>query len=292
MDRHEEIRGFLSSRRARLSPAEAGTPAYTGKRRVPGLRREEVAFMASVSTEYYTRLERGKAQNVSAEVLNAVADALRLDAAEREHLFNLFDAPQPRKTAPRPTVTRLRPAVQAILDSLPSPAIVQNERLDVVGSNALARALYAPMFAAEGPVPNRARFAFLHDAAHDFYQDWDASVRNVAALVHAAVGRNPRDAALVQLVGELTTGSPVFSELWAEHDVLRYRNCPKSYHHPEVGDLTVSVEPLELSMDAGLTMMVYGAEPGSASMDALNLLASWNAPEYRRDDQSAGSTSA
>lgn len=282
MDRETEIRGFLSSRRARLSPQDAGVISTVGKRRVPGLRREEVAYLAGVSVEYYTRLERGRATGVSREVLDAVARALHLDGAEREHLLDLFDTPVPRAAASRPARARLRHTAQAVLDSMSGPAIVQNDRLDIVGANALGRALYSSLFERADAVPNVARFAFLDDRAREFYLEWDRVSRNLVALLHTAAGRNPRDAHLVQLVGELSTRNSEFSALWAQHDVLRYRVGPKRYRHPAVGDLEFIGESFDLSRDPGLTMIAYVVEPESPTAEAISLLASWTAPPLDR----------
>ena len=218
------------------------------------------------------------ATGVSREVLDAVARALHLDGAEREHLLDLFDTPVPRTTSARPAKARLRATAQAVLDSMSGPAIVQNDRLDVIGANALGRALYSPLFERGDGVPNVARFAFLDDRAREFYREWDLVSRNLVALLHTAAGRNPRDSHLVHLIGELSTHDPDFSALWAQHDVLRYRVGPKRYRHPAVGDLEFIGESFDLSRAAGLTMIAYVVEPGSPTAEAMSLLASWTAP--------------
>ncbi len=282
MDYQVEIRDFLTTRRARLTPERAGVPAYSGTRRVPGLRREEVAHLAGVSVDWYTRLERGRTNGVSPQVLDAVARALQLDAVEREHLFDLVRAASPRTVASRSTrrATRQRvdPGLQAVLDSMTTPALVQDLRLDLVATNQLGRALY-PHADDTGPAPfNFARFVFLDPRASEFYRDWGLAARNQAALLRAAAAKNPHDEGLIQLVGQLSTQSGDFRALWASHDVLKYRTGPKRYHHPLVGDLTFHAQQFQLSTDPGLVMLVYTAEAGSPTDDALQLLASWTAP--------------
>ncbi len=256
VDYQAEIRDFLTSRRARLTPEQAGVPAYHGARRVPGLRREEVAHLAGVSVDWYTRLERGRTNGVSPQVLDAVARALQLDAVEREHLFNLVRAAHPRTVATRnprrPARRSVDPGVQAVLDSMTTPALVQNLGLDLAASNQLGRAIY-PHAADTGPAPfNFARFVFLDPRAQEFYRDWKLAAQNQAALLRAAAAKNPHDEGLIQLVGQLSTQSEDFRALWASHDVLKYRTGPKRYHHPLVGDLTFNAQQFQLSTDPGL----------------------------------------
>jgi transcriptional regulator with XRE-family HTH domain len=282
VDYQAEIRDFLTTRRARLTPEQAGVPAYSGTRRVPGLRREEVAHLSGVSVDWYTRLERGKVTGVSAEVLEAVARALQLDDVEREHLFDLVRAARPRTAASRnrrrATGQRLDPGVQAVLDSMTTPALVQNARLDLLATNQLGRAIY-PHIDDTAPAPfNFARFVFLDPRARDFYRDWELAARNNAALLRAAAAKDPHDEALIRLVGQLSTQSAEFRDLWASHNVLKYRSCAKRYHHPLVGDLTFGSQQFHLSTDPGLVMLAYTVEAGSPTSDALQLLASWTSP--------------
>jgi transcriptional regulator with XRE-family HTH domain len=281
MDTRTEIREFLTSRRARISPDETGLPSY-GARRVPGLRREEVAILAGVSVDYYTRLERGDLGGVSENVLEALARALKLDDAERAHLFDLARAAKPT-SAPRrrrPTKQRMRPSVQHLLDGLTgAAALVHNARLDNLAANQLGRALYSDLFAAaRGPGPvNSARYVFLEPSARDFYVDWDRAASDVAAVLRSAAGRDPYDRDLSDLVGELSTQSELFRTHWAAHNVRFHETGVKDFHHSVVGDLTLTYNRMELSADPGRTIMAYTAEPGSKSAEALNLLGSWAA---------------
>jgi transcriptional regulator with XRE-family HTH domain len=280
MSNSEEIGDFLSSRRARITPEQAGLPAYGGKRRVPGLRREEVSLLAGISVEYYTRLERGNARGVSESVLEGIARALQLDDAERAHLIDLVRAANASKPARRrPAQQRVRPSVQRILDSMTGiPAFVQNGRLDVLYANGLARALFGNMVSASGDdSPNAARFVFLDPRATEFYREWENVANDVVALLRAEAGRDPYDRALSDLVGELSTRSEDFRVRWAAHNVRFHRTGIKKLYHPVVGDLELSFEGLELPGDPGQTIFAYMAEPNSASQEALNLLASWTA---------------
>jgi transcriptional regulator with XRE-family HTH domain len=280
MDTRNEIREFLRSRRARITPDHAGLRTYGGgRRRVPGLRREEVALLAGVSVDYYTRLERGNASGVSETVLEALARALQLDDAERAHLFDLARATQ-TSTSPRRrrAKQRIRPSVQHMLDAMAGvPAFVRNGRLDILGANRLGRALYSAHFDSPAQPPNTARFVFLDDHATTFYTDWDRVAHDVVAILRAEAGRDPYDRELSDLIGELSTRSEPFRTLWAAHNVRTHDTGIKRFHHPVVGELTVGFEAMELVADPGLTMFVYTAEPGSKSEQSLNLLASWTA---------------
>jgi transcriptional regulator with XRE-family HTH domain len=272
-----DIAEFLTSRRAKITPEQAGLPTY-GRRRVKGLRREEVASLAGVSVEYYRRLERGNVTGVSELVLEGLARALQLDDAERAHLFDLARAANPATPKrPRPVKHRIRPVVQRILDQVDAPALVRNSRLDHVGANAFGRALYAPMFESREQPPNSARFTFLEPAAVDFYPDWDVVASELVAHLRSEAGANPYDRKLSDLVGELSTRSDEFRVRWAAHNVRFHRTGTKRIHHPVVGDLELSYETMELSADAGLTVAIFTAELGSASQQALDLLASWTA---------------
>jgi transcriptional regulator with XRE-family HTH domain len=279
VDNRADLREFLASRRARITPQQAGLPTYGGHRRVPGLRREEVALLAGVSVEYYIRLERGNAHGVSESVLEALARALQLDEAERAHLFDLARASsatsRPRR---RPAQQRVRPGVQQLLDAMTDvPAFVQNGRLDVLAANPLGRALYSDLFDGvdTGPPPNHARYTFLDPRAADFYPDWNLAAGTGVALLRAEAGRNPDDRVLTELIGELTTRSERFSALWATHDVRLHTTGTKHFRHRVVGDLSLAYESLDLAADQGQTLLTYTAEPGSTSHQALRFLASW-----------------
>ncbi len=281
MDNRREVRDFLISRRGKLTPEQAGLPAHGGTRRVEGLRRSEVAQLAGVSVEYYTQLERGNVRGASDGVLEAVARALRLDEAERAHLFDLARAAGSGLRR-GPAAQRVRPGVQRILDGQSSPAWAMNDRGDIVATNLLGRALNAPLF--DDPVRpvNVARFRFLNPRAAGYFRDWDGTGRDTVAALRAAAGRNPYDKALTDLIGELTSRSEEFRTRWAAHDVRLHRTGTKRLHHPVVGDLDLAYEGLDLPSDPGLTLFVYTAEPGSGSQQALDLLASWAATPARQ----------
>ncbi len=279
MDSRNEIRDFLISRRARITPEQAGLPAYGGNRRVSGLRREEVAMLAGVSVDYYIRMERGNARGVSDSVLENLARALRLDDAERAHLYDLARAANNGARAPRrPARQQVRPAVQRLLDAMTmAPVYVRNARMDVLAANRLGRALFAPLFGSPAKPVNLARFIFLDPAAAEFYQEWDRLASDTVALLRAEAGRNPTDRALSDLIGELSTRSDIFRIRWADHNVRQHKSGIKHFHHPVVGDISLAYESLELVADPGLVLNGYSAEPGTASEDALSLLASWAA---------------
>jgi transcriptional regulator with XRE-family HTH domain len=277
VDNRNEIREFLTSRRARITPQQAGLVAYGRNRRVPGLRREEVALLAGVSIDYYTQLERGKLNGVSTSVLDALAGALQLDEAERAHLFDLA---RTASTTPRPRrrpAQQVRPGLRQIADAMTeAPAFVRNGRLDILYANRLAQALYSPVYADPARPVNLARFAFLDPRATEFYPDWEDAAHTTVALLRTEAGRDPYNRDLSNLVGELSTRSEEFRTRWAAHNVRLHRTGVKSFHHPAVGDLSLNFEAMELPGDTGLTMTAYSAEPGSASADALKLLASWS----------------
>jgi transcriptional regulator with XRE-family HTH domain len=281
MDHRAETRDFLTTRRARLTPEQAGLPAYGTTRRVPGLRREEAAMLAGVSVDYYTRLERGNLTGVSDSVLDALVRALHLNEAERDHLYDLA---RQANTSPRARATRrrttpdVRPAVQQLLDAMTSaPAYVRNGRLDILGANHLARAVFAPVFQNPTGRPNLARFVFLDPASPDFYRDWEQLAEDVVALLRTEAGRDPYDKDLTDLIGELSTRSDRFRTWWAAHDVRLHRSGAKRLRHPLVGDITLTYESMDLTADQNLRLNAYSAEPGSPDQDALNLIASWAA---------------
>jgi len=282
MDAAAEIREFLTTRRARLTPAQAGLPDYGGRRRVPGLRREEVALLAGMSVEYYVRFERGNALGLSGEILDGIARALRLDDAERRHLDDLVqaatDGARPSRRRAAAHEQRVGSGVLRLLDAMTGvPALVQNGRMDVVAINALGRALFAGLDARPGRPANFARFLFLDARARDFYRDWDDSARQIVSLLRAESGRSPRDAHLAELIAELRGHSDEFAGLWLEHDVDEHGTGAKRLRHPDVGDLDLGYEAMQLSGDPGLLFLAWTAEPGSASQDALRLLGSLSA---------------
>lgn len=281
MDNRTEVREFLVSRRAKISPEQAGLPAGDN-RRVPGLRRAEVAALAGVSIEYYAKLERGVLAGVSTGVLDAIARALRLDDAERAHLFDLAQAAngsgllRPRRRRARQWTPHR--SLQWTLDAVTAgPAFVRNGRMDLLATNRLARAFYDRVYADPQRPPNLARFTFLDEAAHDFYPDWDSAADICVAILRTEAGRDPRDKDLHDLVGELCTRSAEFRTRWGTHDVRHHGTGAKRFRHHVVGDLTLAYEGLEMAAEPGLTLTVYAAEPGSPSEDALRLLASWAA---------------
>jgi transcriptional regulator with XRE-family HTH domain len=281
VDSSNEIREFLATRRARISPAQAGLATY-GRRRVPGLRREEVAMLAGVSTDYYARLERGNLTGVSDSVMEALARALRLDEAECAYLHDLArtanTAPRARRQpAPKQQV---RPVTQRILDGMTAlPAIVLNGRLDLLAANRLGSALYSPVYADPSRPVNLARFCFLNPHATALYPHWDDAANTTVAMLRIEAGRNPYDRALSDLIGELSTLSETFRNRWATHNVALHRAGAKQFHHPVVGDLRLAYEVMDLSADTGLTLTAYSPEPDSPSADALALLASWAATQ-------------
>jgi transcriptional regulator with XRE-family HTH domain len=282
-DMRAEVREFLSSRRARLTPEQAGLPAYGGHRRVAGLRREEVAVLAGVSVHYYIRLERGDLAGASESVLDAVAAALRLDDAEREHLFDLARAAGPGRKSKRQdkTAVTVRPPVRQVLDAITdAPAWVRNGRHDIIAANTLGRALYAPVFDDPHRPVNTTRFTYLNHAAREFWRDYGQIAHDAAAMLRLEAGRNPHDPGLISLVGELSTQSELFRQQWASRDVKYHRNGTKRIRHPVVGDLDLNFESMELTSEPGLVLNVYTAPAGSPAADALKLLASWAATRH------------
>ena len=272
-----EIREFLSTRRGRITPERAGLRAYGTRRRVSGLRREEVAMLAGISVEYYTQLERGSVSGVSEDVLDAVARALQLDEVERNHLLDLVRAAKQRPTNRRKTQERVRPGVQRLLESMTyAAAFVRNSRLDILSANALGSSLYSEVFANPARPANLARFVFLDRRARDFYVDWDGIADAAAGSLRAAAGRDPYDRALTDLVGELSMRSADFRERWAAHDVRQYETGVQRFRHPLVGELTLGYEALSVTSEVDQTIVAYTAEAGSPAAEALQRLASWS----------------
>lgn len=285
MDNRNEVREFLMSRRAKVTPEQAGLTA-SGNRRVPGLRRNEVALLADVSVEYYAKIERGNLAGVSDGVLEAIAHALRLDDAEHEYLFELaraaHGAAEPvRRRKPKKWVAResLLRALEVIASG---PAFVRNGRMDILATNPLGAAFYDEVL--DGPGRgNLARYQFLDERARDFYPDWDAAADVVVAILRTEAARDPRDKELHDLIGELSTRSDEFRTRWGAHNVRRHGTGTKRFHHHLVGDITLSYEGMELTSEPGLSFLIYTAEAGSPSQERLDLLASWAAADRRRE---------
>ena len=282
MDNHSEVREFLMSRRAKVTPDQVGLPAGSN-RRVTGLRRTEVASLAGVSVEYYAKLERGSIAGASSSVLDAIARALLLDDTERAHLFDLARAAdgvplsgRPRRRASKTAANR--PSLQWVLSSIVGGiAVVTNQHQDVLATNELGRAFYSPIIGDGGRTPNLARFQFLDPASRDFYPDWELFAEMCVAIMRARAGRDPENRQLHDLVGELSTRSDTFRTLWGAHDVRSHGAGTKRFNHPVVGELVLAYEELTITADPGLVLMVYTAEPGSTSAERLRLLASWAA---------------
>ncbi|WEK61239.1 MAG: helix-turn-helix transcriptional regulator [Candidatus Microbacterium colombiense] len=284
MDNRAEVREFLMTRRARVTPDAAGLTAGSN-RRVAGLRRSEVATLAGVSVEYYAKLERGAIAGASASVLDAVAWALQLDDAERAHLLDLARAADgiPTSGRSRRRVTRPhepRPSLSWALDAMTEGvAFVRDARHNLLATNSLGRAFYSPVIGDGGRTPNLARFQFLDPASHDFYPDWELFARMCVGVMRAEAGRDPHDKGLQDLVGELSTRSDTFRTLWASHDVRTHGAGTKRFLHPVVGELVLAYEALDVTADPGNVMTIYTAEPGSPSAERLRLLASWAAEQ-------------
>jgi transcriptional regulator with XRE-family HTH domain len=283
VDNRVEVREFLTSRRAKITPERAGLP-IAGQRRVPGLRRSEVAALAGMSVEYYAKLERGSLAGVSAGVLDALARALQLDDAERTHLLRLAHEAdgsnailRPRR---RPKQWTVRPSLQWSLDAISAPAILGNNRMDLLAANHLGRAMYSDLYTDPTSPPNFARHTFLDSAAHRFYPDWALAADMCVANLRTAAGKDPHDKDLHDLVGELSTRSDDFRHRWGAHNVRTHGAGVKHFHHHIVGDLTLAYESLDLRAEPDLTLTIYTAEPDSPTAHALALLASWAPTEH------------
>lgn len=284
MDVPNEIREFLSSRRARITPEQAGLPAYGGNRRVKGLRREEVAMLAGVSVDYYVRMERGSLSGASETVLDSLASALQLDEAERDHLFALArESGASGSRRKRKAPGTLRPQLLQILEAITdAPAWIRNGRHDVLAMNDLARALYSPVLADPRRPANTTRFVYLHpEEAERFFVDYDKISRDAAAMLRLEAGTNPHDENLIALVGELSTRSELFRQRWASQDVRFHRSGRKRLNHPAVGQLDLDFEAMPLPSEPGLQLNVYTAAAGTPTADGLKLLASWAASQER-----------
>ncbi|MDT2005690.1 helix-turn-helix domain-containing protein [Rhodococcus opacus] len=287
MDLRDDVQQFLTGMRARLTPEAAGVTVFGGERRVPGLRREEVAQLAGVSTAYYTRMERGNLRGVSESVLRSLARSLHMNDAETQHLFDLArsctERVRPSRTKPQ---SRLPQRAAQLLDSMPDVPTVALGRLgDLVGANALGRALFPHVFPDNGEPLNHTRYLFLDDRSRDFYVDWERNARQVVSGLRLLAGRDPSDRALMALVGELATHSPEFRTWWAGHTVTIHTSGTKAIRHPVVGELTVAFETLTLASTPDVRIVTYLADPGSSSADALDLLRSWVATSRTSDER-------
>ncbi|CAL9675445.1 hypothetical protein SUDANB15_07725 (plasmid) [Streptomyces sp. enrichment culture] len=281
MDNQEEVSAFLKSRRARITPEQAGLPVY-GHRRVPGLRRGEVAMLAGMSVEYYTRLERGNLAGASDSVLDALAQALRLNDTEREHLYALARAAGPGapRGRRRPKKATVRPSVLRIVEGLhDQPAYVRNNRMDILAANPLARALHCELFETGAEPVNTCRFVFLDPRATRLYPDWERVAREGVGVLRVEAAKNPYDRELSNLIGELSTRSDAFRTMWGAHGVHVFTEGTKRFLHPAVGEMELVHESLNLPGDEGLALTVYSADPGTPAADALKLLASWAATQ-------------
>lgn len=283
MDNRAEVREFLISRRAHVAPEQVGLTTGSN-RRVKGLRRSEVATLAGLSVEYYTRLERGAISGASPQVLESIARALNLDDAERAHLFDLAHAASPIARPPRRRNSKSyvpHQSLQWALDAVTAgPAFVRNGRMDLLAVNPLARAFYKDCYDMPGQAPNIARFTFLDQRAHEFYPDWDAFAEITVSILRTEAGRDPHNKELHDLIGELSTRSEEFRTRWGAHNVRHHGTGFKTFNHPVVGEMTLAFEGLEMAAEPGLTLTIYAAEPGSPSAERLQLLASWAASEY------------
>ncbi|MBD8104690.1 MULTISPECIES: helix-turn-helix domain-containing protein [Plantibacter] len=292
MDDRADVREFLMTRRARLTPELAGLTAGPN-RRVAGLRRSEVAALAGVSVEYYAKLERGAIAGASSTVLDAIARALQLDEAERTHLFDLARAAdgvplsgRPRRRAAKNPATR--PSLHWMLDAITDGiAFVRNTHQDLLATNELGRAFYSPVIGDGGRTPNLARFQFLDPASRDFYPDWDVFAEMCVSVMRAEAGRDPHDKGLHDLVGELSTRSDAFRTLWGAHNVRTHGTGTKRFNHPIVGEMTFAYEELAITADPGHVVLVYTAEPGSPSAERLQLLANWAASQREAEQRDA-----
>ncbi|MFF3517581.1 helix-turn-helix transcriptional regulator [Streptomyces sp. NPDC002573] len=280
----EDIRTFLTSRRARITPKEAGLPDFGGRRQVSGLRRSEVAQLAAISVEYYTRIERGNVGGVSEDILDSLARALRLDDVERAHLAALVRAANnPHRVPDRDGGTsHVRPSLQQILDAMTgAAAFVRNAHLDILATNAFARALYTEALDSDEQPPNLARFVFCDPRARRFYRDWEGIAHDAVGSLRTEAARNPADTDLADLIDELATCSEEFAQRWDDHDVEYYRSGGQRFHHPDVGDLDLDYDALEVPADPGLTIVTYTLAPTGRHAAAFARLYGSQAPTRR-----------
>ena len=287
MDRRQDAAEFLKSRRDRIKPDRVGIFG-SGRRRVPGLRREEVAFLAGVSVDYYVRMERGDLRGVSPEVLESLARALRLDDAETAYLHDLARTagPQSARRRSRTADPSMRPSLRRFIDAVTGAAVwVRDRRMEFVAANELGRALFAPVLDDGG---NTARFVFFNPAAKEFFPDWERNADQIVATLRSYAGRHPLDKGLTDLIGELVTRSEDFRLRWAAHDVRFHRTGVKRLHHPEVGGLELGYEAVDLPLNPGWSMFAYTAEPATPSAERLGLLGSLAATAGRDEARHQG----
>ncbi len=276
---HRELADFLRRARSQLDPDRVGLPSDGRVRRVPGLRREEVARLAQVSTDYYTRLEQGRRITPSLAVVEAIARALELDEAGRQHLIHLFGPTAPRTGRPAPN-QRPRQGLHQLLDALhATPALLLGRRTVVLAANRLARALLTDFEAMPAKERNYARWLFLDADAHERLVDWDTQARAVVENLRLDAGRNPDDPATQALVGQLSIASPQFARWWEEHHVHQRTFGDKRFRHPIVGELTLQYETLVTPGDPEQALFLFTAEPRSQAAEALGLLTSWTMSE-------------
>ncbi|PBC39418.1 transcriptional regulator [Rhodococcus sp. ACS1] len=281
MDLRREVQQFLTGMRARLTPEEAGVTIFGGERRVPGLRREEVAQLAGVSTTYYTRMERGNLRGASESVLQSLARTLHMNEVETQHLFDLARASEGARTSRFKPQSSLPQRATQLLDAMGDvPAVALGRIGDLVGANSLGRALFPHLFPENGEPLNHTRYLFLDDRSREFYVNWEHSARQSVSGLRLLAGRDPGDRALMALVGELATHSPEFRTWWAGHTVTVHTSGTKSIRHPVVGELTVAFETLALGSTPDVRIATYLADPGTPSADALDLLRSWVATTH------------
>lgn len=278
MASNPDVQQFLTAMRGRITPEQAGLAVFGGERRVPGLRREEIAQLAGVSTAYYTRMERGDLSGVSESVLYALVRAFALDEAESAHLFDLARAATGPRRAPRSKPTpRVSPQLALLIDAMDVPALAMTQLGDSVASNPMGRALFPDLFPPDQPSLNGTRYLFLDDRARLFYPDWEKTAREAVSGLRLMAGHDPSDRALMAMVGELATLSIEFRTWWGGHTVRTHFSGTKSIHHPVVGDMTLGFEVLALPSTPGLSLITYITEPATPSADAMNLLRSWAA---------------
>ena len=281
LDRRAELSEFLRTRRARLKPEDVGLPDFGRHRRVPGLRREELAQLAGVSVAYYTRLEQGNGQNVSAEVLDSIARALRLTGAEHAHLTHLAK-PKQHKKKPSARSQQVRGALRQLIDTLDGvPAYVVGRRSEILVWNRMAAAVFGDWSEMPAQERNWARMVFLKPEYRELFVEWDQKASDIVSFLRMDAGCHPDDPRLSALVGELSVKSEEFRRLWATHDVKEKSHGVKRLHHPLVGELALSFETFRLAGDEEQSMITYHAEPGSPSAEALRLLASWGTDATR-----------
>ena len=289
MDHRAEVSDFLRTRRDRITPARAGILAG-GRRRVPGLRREEVAMSAGISVEYYARIERGDLRGVSVEVLDALARTLHLDEAETDHLHDLAEAAgPPARRRPREAEQVFPESLQRFVDAVSVPVWVRDRRMDIVAANRVARALYEPVLSDPAARGNTARFVFFSPASRIFFPDWEDNASGIVATLRIYAGQSPRDKRLSDLIGELATRSDDFRVRWAAHDVRHHRTGIKRIHHPEVGDLELGYEAMDFPAHPDWFMFGYTAAPGSPSEERLRLLGSLAEEQARADGRTTTS---